>query len=322
MTLFSSEYLFAHSASVTNTSRSFYFKFVYPSCPTAFHKTSHPMAKMSIASILLVLTCGSSAQQSPPPAPLDGVASWLLADAVSPSSPPSSPPPPPLPPPTVSVRALFTLEGDAASFDVVQFKSNLRAALECEEGTICLHEQRGPVLGAAVAVSSVSSVSSGSIVVDVILVLRSRADATVASLTLHVTPPANISAEWFGGRVVLAGQPAVVITPGNNGYKDTAWMIDTQAANELIVGLRTPPPPPLWAFDWGSSGIAIGAVGVVIGAVGCVLWCCRRGPSHNNLRTREVGAITSPLGDSYQTSYAPPPRMSKPTSAMDARSAL
>ena len=267
---------------------------------------------MSIASILLLLTCGSSAQQSPPPAPLDGVASWLLADAVSPSSPPSSPPP--SPPPTVSVRALFTLEGDAASFDVVQFKSDLRASLQ--------REPAEPVLGAAVAVSSVSSVSSGSIVVDVILVLRSRADATVASLLLHDTPPATISNEWFGGRVVLAGQPAVVITPGSGGYKDTAWMIDTQAANDLIVGLRPPPPPPSWAFDWGSFGIAIGAVGVVIGAVGCVLWCCRRGPSHNNLRTREVGAITSPLGDSYQTSYAPPPRMSKPTSAMEARGAL
>ena len=262
---------------------------------------------MSIASILLVLTCGSSAQQSPPPAPLDGAASWLLADAVSPSSPPSRPPP--SPPPTVSVRALFTLEGDAASFDVVQFKSDLRASLQ--------RVPAQPVLGAAVAVSSVSSVSSGTFIVDVILVLRYKRDATVASVLLHDTPPATISNEWFGGRVVLAGPPAVVKTPGSGGYEDK-WMIDAQAANDLIAGRLRPP----WAFDWGSFGIAIGAVGLVIGAFGCVLWCCRRGPSHNNLRTREVGAITSPLGDSYQTSYAPPARMSKPTSAMDARGAL
>jgi hypothetical protein len=173
-------------------------------------------------------------------------------------------------------------------------------------------------LGAAAAVSSVSS---GSIVVDVILVLRSRADATVAIMLLHNTPPAWMGQQWFGGRVVLAGPPAVVITPGSRAYEDKQWMIDTQAANDLIAG-GTQSGGGSWAFDVGSFSLggAIVAVGVAIGAV---LWCFSRGqPSHNNLRTREVGAITSPLGDSYQASYAPPLRMSKPTSAMEARGAL
>lgn len=271
-----------------------------------------------LVTILLLLTCGSSAQQSPPPPPLDGAASWLLIDVVSPSSPPSRPPPPnpppsrppPFnpPPPTVSVRALFTLEGDAASFDaddVVQFRSDLLARLP---------------LGAAVAVSSVSS---GSIVVDVILVLRSRADATVASLLLHDTPPATMGQEWFGGRVVLAGQPAVVITPGSGAYEDK-WMIDTQAANGLSAGGTQGRQSGVgsWAFDVGSFSLGVGAIGAVGVAIGAVLWWQHGQPSHNNLRTREVGAITSPLGDSYQASYAPPLRMSKPTSAMEARGAL
>lgn len=274
-----------------------------------------------LSTILFLLPCGS-AQQSPPPPPLDGAASWLLIDVVSPSSPPSSPPPPPNlspsppsnpPPPTVSVRALFTLEGDAASFDaddVVRFRSDLLAACNSDRSS-CMP------LGAAAAVSSVSS---GSIVVDVILVLRSRADATVAILLLHDTPPATMGQQWFGGRVVLAGPPAVVITPGSRAYEDK-WMIDTQAANDLIAG-GTQSGGGSWAFDVGSFSLggAIVAVGVAIGAV---LWCFSRGqPSHNNLRTREVGAITSPLGDSYQASYAPPLRMSKPTSAMEARGAL
>ena len=297
-----------------DTPTAFPIQYVLPTRKKVSLPACHSSAMLMLVTILLLLTCGSSAQQPSPP-PLDGAASWLLIDVVSPSSPPSRPPPPnpppsrppPFnpPPPTVSVRALFTLEGDAASFDaddVVQFRSDLLARLP---------------LGAAVAVSSVSS---GSIVVDVILVLRSRADATVAIMLLHDTPPAWMGQQWFGGRVVLAGPPAVVITPGSRAYEDK-WMIDTQAANDLIAG-GTQIGGGSWAFDVGSFSLggAIVAVGVAIGAV---LWCFSRGqPSHNNLRTREVGAITSPLGDSYQASYAPPLRMSKPTSAMEARGAL
>ena len=309
-----------------DTPTAFPIQYVLPTRKKVSLPACHSSAMLMLVTILLLLTCGSSAQQPSPP-PLDGAASWLLIDVVSPSSPPSRPPPPnpppsrppPFnpPPPTVSVRALFTLEGDAASFDaddVVQFRSDLLARLP---------------LGAAVAVSSVSS---GSIVVDVILVLRSRTDATVAILLLHDTPPATMGQEWFGGRVVLAGQPAVVITPGSGAYEDKRWMIDTQAANGLSAGGNpnpNPNPNPTqsgggsWAFDARSFSLGVGAIGAVGVAIGAVLWFFSRGqPSHNNLRTREVGAITSPLGDSYQASYAPPLRMSKPTSAMEARGAL
>ena len=136
------------------------------------------------------------------------------------------PPPPPMPPvpasPGAAYRSIasgrFTLTGSADSFDAPAFRSGLRMQFPRAD---------------AVTVS----VSEGSVVAVVRLIMRNAGDASAAAQILRTTSPAVMEEDWFGGAVQIEGQVADV----------TSGVTLVDAAD--LLPPASPSPPPVADLD-------------------------------------------------------------------------
>ena len=138
---------------------------------------------------------------------------------------------------------LFPLDGDASSFDASQFRSDL----------ISQFPQ---------ATSFAITVTTGSIVADVVMLMPDATTANIAVTAVHSTTPEVMASSWFGGRVAFSAPPAIVSTlssstaglPTDLGDTSTTLAMRADGGSSVSDG---------WALDAGSFVLGIVVLAII-----------------------------------------------------------
>jgi len=168
----------------------------------------------------------------------------------------------------VAVRVLFTLDGDASSFDASQFRSDLMA-------------QFPRATGFAI------TVTIGSIVADVVMLMPDASEASRVVTDVHSTPPEAMASSWFGGRVAFSAPPAIV-SIASSTTANLPTDLDDTSPTALAMRTNTGAADG-WVFDAVSFALGI----PVLASIGLATAVVRRRRQQPSSTLRPVQNVPS-----------------------------